>query len=60
MTWEEAKKNRWQNIILSDRELTDVECPKCGRKIYVDMTCILTSNPPQRRYFCDCGWSGSM
>ncbi len=28
------------------------ECPQCGNQAKVDMSIILTSNPPQYRYFC--------
>jgi len=38
---------------------TDIECPKCKKFIYKDVSMVLTSNPPQYRYVCECGWSGS-
>ena len=43
----------------SNREKTDIECPKCGKYIYRRTDIILTSYPPQYRYECDCGWVGS-
>lgn len=43
----------------SNREKTDIECPKCGKYIYRCTDIILTSYPPQYRYECDCGWVGS-
>ena len=38
---------------------TDIECPKCGRNVYLDNTIILTSYPAKYCYWCSCGWSGS-
>lgn len=43
----------------SNREKTDIECPKCGKYIYRRTDITLTSYPPQYRYECDCGWVGS-
>ena len=35
---------------------TDIKCPICGAFIFCDESMILTSNPPQRRYYCpECG-----
>ena len=36
---------------------TDIECPKCGRHIYLDETIMLTSYPRKYKYWCSCGWS---
>jgi predicted RNA-binding Zn-ribbon protein involved in translation (DUF1610 family) len=62
MTWEEhLKANPFIMEILlnnSHREPTDIECPKCGKQIYVRTDIVLASNPPQRLYECDCGWTG--
>lgn len=38
---------------------TDIQCPQCGRYIYLDNTIILTSFPAKYRYWCSCGWTGS-
>lgn len=38
---------------------TDIECPKCGRKIYYDSTKVLTTYPVKYSYWCSCGWSGT-
>lgn len=35
---------------------TDIKCPICGAFIFCDESMILTSNPPQHRYYCpECG-----
>lgn len=47
-------------ILYDSRQvLTDIECPKCGRRIYLDDTVVLTTYPPQYRYWCSCGWDGT-
>jgi hypothetical protein len=38
---------------------TLIECPKCGKHIFLDNTVVLTSFPPQYCYWCECGWTGS-
>lgn len=57
---------KWNNFVNQTRtmptgkELTDIECPKCGEKIYRDTTIVLTSYPEQYGYFCEsCGWTGT-
>lgn len=35
---------------------TDIECPKCGRNIYLNTTIILTTYPAKYSYWCACGW----
>lgn len=39
---------------------TGVECPTCGLELMYDTTYTLTSNPPQKRVACECGYVGSM
>lgn len=56
MTWEEFKqeKNFKYN---TGFEITNIECPKCGEKIYKDVTKVLTTYPPMHRYVCmKCFW----
>lgn len=59
MTWEEFKSNEFIEDNLTGQILTDIECPKCGKKIYYDSTMILASYPPQYSYWCKCGWHGT-
>lgn len=61
MEWEKFKimnQKEYYCINNSNREITDIDCPKCGKKIYVRTDIVLTSYPPQRQYECDCGWVG--
>lgn len=57
MKWEEFLD---KNIDSYNGQIqTNIECPKCGRKIYYDSTIILTSYPCKYYYWCSCGWSDS-
>ena len=58
MKWSEIE-NYIPDDIFSNREKTNIECPKCGKYIYLRTDIILTSNPPKYKYECDCGWTGS-
>ena len=40
------------------KELTNILCPVCQRRIYKNLGVVLTTYPPQYRYECECGWSG--
>lgn len=56
MTWDE-----WRNKLkIPDDYITQIEtsieCPQCGKHIYFDSTIVLLSNPPQYKYWCECGW----
>ena len=40
--------------------LNGIACPTCDAELLDDLTCILTSNPPQVPIFCKvCGYHGS-
>lgn len=57
MTWEEFKQQKSLEYA-TNLKITDIECPECGNKIYVNTAMVLTTYPPQQRYEClDCGWS---
>ena len=60
-TWEEFKnQSTIKTIGYGQYQIMDVACPKCGKPIYKDLTCVLASYPPQHRYIClDCGWVGA-
>lgn len=58
MTWEEFL-NTPINSHLTGQIQTDIECPKCGRKIYLNERIILTSYPAKYAYWCACGWDGA-
>lgn len=58
MTWEEFLLHKLPSSSLVYREKTDIECPKCKKYLWKRMDIVLTSNPPQYQYECDCGWVG--
>ena len=60
MTWEEFEKMNQKEYYIDDskRKITNIDCPTCGKKIYVRTDIILTSYPPKSQYECDCGWVG--
>lgn len=58
MTWEDYK----QQANFEHRThavLTNIECPKCGKAIYERTDIVLTTYPPQKSFFCKCGWHGT-
>lgn len=56
MTWREFNEQPI-NFVGDRYKLTEIECPKCGKKIYYDSGVILTSYPAKYYYWCRCGWS---
>lgn len=58
MTWKDYIQRRLPCGPIVTRVQTDVECPRCGRKIWKRVDMVLLSNPPQYQYECDCGWVG--
>ncbi len=59
MKWEEFIKTPLDQELFSHKILTNIECPKCGKKLWKRTDIVLTSYPPQYQYECDCGWQGS-
>ena len=58
MKWDEFDKmisiDTWQT-----RSQVNVECPKCGAKLFRRNDIVLTSYPAQYQYECDkCNWVG--
>lgn len=51
-TWDEFQRDRQQTLQPETERLLDVGCPKCGARIYEDLTCFLASYPPQTPVFC--------
>ena len=52
---------KWDDFINTpinsdDTKKTDIDCPKCGKKIYLDTKIVLATYPPTYSYWCDCGW----
>ena len=62
MKWEEVKSLGGGSSLIhtpGDWIETEIECPECGKKIYKQYGIVLTSSPPQYKYSCKCGWSGT-
>lgn len=58
MRWDELlNKNIESNY--NGQVKTSIDCPRCGRKIYLNTSIILSSYPAKYSYWCSCGWSGS-
>lgn len=57
------KWNDFTGIKIGDSRLeeeTTIECPNCGKNIYLRKDVVLTTYPPQFGYFCkSCGWVGT-
>lgn len=56
---------KWEQLLnenISERDnsqvLTNIECPKCGRNIYLNNGILLTTYPAKYSYWCSCGWTG--
>ena len=59
MKWEEYEKLMPSRPEWQPRTQVDVECPKCGKKLWRRNDVVLTTYPEQYKYECDCGWWGS-
>ena len=59
MKWEDKIKEDAKVEFFPCRIKTNIECPKCGRKIYKRTDITLTTYPAQYKYECSCGWWGS-
>ena len=55
MTWDQFL-NVKLNSESTGQVQTDIECPGCGRHIYLNKNIILTSYPCKYMYWCSCGW----
>ena len=59
MKWEDFERQTTEYAQYDGQILTDIECPKCGKRIYYDSSVVLTTYPAQYQYWCKCGWSGT-
>ena len=57
MNWNDMSKIRLNDPEEKQIE-TNIECPDCGRNIYLDTSIVLTSYPAKYYYWCVCGWVG--
>lgn len=58
ITWDEHK-NGTSREIYPDKEITNIACPECGRRLWRRTDVVLATYPAQYRYECDCGWYGT-
>ena len=58
MKWDELLDEE-VDYITTGQIQTDIECPMCGRLIYLNDTIVLTSYPAKYSYWCSCGWTDS-
>lgn len=58
MKWDDFISMDDSSISVDGQLKTDIECPKCGRFVYLDARMILTSYPCKYKYWCSCGWEG--
>lgn len=58
MKWEEFEKQYPQTSSYTNLKETDIDCPRCGKKIFKRLDIVLTSYPAQYQYECKCGWIG--
>ena len=57
MEWEEIERSAPKSIQFQRYTKTDIDCPKCGEKVYIDNGIVLTTYPERYSYLCPCGWS---
>lgn len=58
MKWEEFLNTEVDDFMLDiyNAVETDIECPDCGRPLYMNKTLLLGA-PSQYKYWCVCGWN---
>ena len=58
MTWEEHKKRELDLGCVGLKE-TEIECPVCGKNLYIRTDIVLTTYPETYVYECrTCDWHG--
>lgn len=59
MKWEQFERmnNRYMQEY-TNKILTNIECPKCGKYLFQRTDMILTNYPEQYQYECECGFVG--
>ena len=59
MKWEQFKRMNNRNTQeYTNRILTNIECPKCGKNLFQWTNMVLTTYPEQYQYECECGFVG--
>ena len=49
--WDDVNPNSY-SIPLSDWEITNIKCPKCGERLHNNIAVTLTTYPPMHGYKC--------
>ena len=57
MKWEEFDQT-YPMPDFTNKVITDIECPRCGKHLFQRTDIVLTSYPPQYQYECECGFVG--
>lgn len=59
MKWEQFEQiYPYMLLEFTNKVPTDIECPKCGKKLFQRTDIVLASYPPQYQYECECGFVG--
>ena len=58
MKWEQFKWMSPRAQVFTNKVLTDIECPKCGKYLFQRTDIVLTTYPEQYQYECECGFVG--
>ena len=58
MKWEQFERMGPYTQEFTNKVLTDIECPKCGKNLFQRTDIVLTSHPAQYQYECECGFIG--
>lgn len=58
MKWEQFEQMYPYTLEFTNKVPTDIECPRCGKKLFQRTDRVLTSYPPQYQYECECGFVG--
>ena len=58
MKWEQFERMYPYTQEFTNKVLTNIECPRCGKKLFQRTDIVLTSYPAQYQYECECGFVG--
>ena len=56
MEWDSFKNTMTSEYFFPNKVETNIKCPNCGRNLFERTDIVLTSNPPQYQYECECGF----
>lgn len=59
ITWEDYNNIELPEYLFTNKEKTNIACPKCKAALFRRTDIVLASYPPQSQYECEeCGWVG--